>query len=395
MNSTTQLEFHPEAESLNAFAEQALPERERGQMVAHLAVCSRCRQVIFLARQAAEEMETAAAAHSAGRSGTWFRDWRLAWIPAVALASAFALAVLVHVRHVQPGTEMARVTPQSVPQVEGSATKPAAKEQVFAEKAHAPVSHAVEKLPEIKTEYAPTGAAYVPAPAETVPPPAVVGETVTVTSAQPLLQTSNASVAQSPQMEPTEQAPVPTASMPQRVTGSYSSNSAAVYAPQAKMDEMEARARTSQKAQARYAGSGGTSAMQYKKEAAPHSSFDAGGLMPVIQFEAAPRSITAQLPSGLNIVSSVTAQNRRLAIDDAGALFLSRDSGSHWESVALQWTGRAVVVSVLPSSNGRSYVAAPINGATAAPAAQPEVFELRNDKNQTWVSTDGVIWTAR
>jgi hypothetical protein len=156
MNSTTQLEFHPDAESLNAFAEQALPERERGQIVAHLAVCSRCRQVIFLAQQAAEEMETAApAAHSAGRSGHgsaaggWhgFRRLRLrrwsGWL------FWFTDGMC------RPGTEMARVTPQSVPQVEGNATKPAAKERVFAEKAHAPVSHAVEKLPEIKTESAP------------------------------------------------------------------------------------------------------------------------------------------------------------------------------------------------------------------------------------------------
>ena len=61
MNSTSQLDSHPDAESLNAFAERALPERERGQIVAHLAECSRCRQVIFLAQQAIAEMEMAAA----------------------------------------------------------------------------------------------------------------------------------------------------------------------------------------------------------------------------------------------------------------------------------------------------------------------------------------------
>ena len=80
MNSNSQLEFHPDAESLNAFAEKALPERERGQIVAHLAGCSRCRQVIFLAQQADPEMEAAVpVAHSTGRSGSWLSGTRLGW----------------------------------------------------------------------------------------------------------------------------------------------------------------------------------------------------------------------------------------------------------------------------------------------------------------------------
>ena len=37
MNATTKHDFHPDAESLSAFAEQALGERERGQVLAHLA----------------------------------------------------------------------------------------------------------------------------------------------------------------------------------------------------------------------------------------------------------------------------------------------------------------------------------------------------------------------
>ncbi len=57
MNSTFQLDSHPDAESLNAFAEQALSEREREPILAHLAACSRCRQVIFLAQQAASDLK--------------------------------------------------------------------------------------------------------------------------------------------------------------------------------------------------------------------------------------------------------------------------------------------------------------------------------------------------
>lgn len=54
METNRQHEFHPAAESLSAFAEQALEERERGEVLKHLAVCGHCRQVVALAREAAE-----------------------------------------------------------------------------------------------------------------------------------------------------------------------------------------------------------------------------------------------------------------------------------------------------------------------------------------------------
>jgi hypothetical protein len=73
MNVKSQLDLHPDAESLNAFAEQALGERERGEILAHLAGCGRCRQVVFLAQEAAAmelepEMELVAAAAPAAQS---------------------------------------------------------------------------------------------------------------------------------------------------------------------------------------------------------------------------------------------------------------------------------------------------------------------------------------
>jgi biopolymer transport protein ExbD len=51
-----------------------------------------------------------------------------------------------------------------------------------------------------------------------------------------------------------------------------------------------------------------------------------------------------RLPSGLTAVSSATAQHLVLEIDQAGTLFLSKDSGVNWEQVSRQWTGRAVEV---------------------------------------------------
>ncbi len=60
MTATSQHGLHPDAESLSAFSEQALGKRERAEVLAHLAVCGRCRQVVALAREAAgaERRET-------------------------------------------------------------------------------------------------------------------------------------------------------------------------------------------------------------------------------------------------------------------------------------------------------------------------------------------------
>ena len=95
--------MHPDAESLNAFAEQALGERERGQIVAHLAECGRCREVVFLAQEAAAERMPELAAVGYGDRGAavgrpWFRNWWLVWAPTAALGAVVGLAFHVHLR---------------------------------------------------------------------------------------------------------------------------------------------------------------------------------------------------------------------------------------------------------------------------------------------------------
>jgi len=110
-----------------------------------------------------------------------------------------------------------------------------------------------------------------------------------------------------------------------------------------------------------------------------------------------------QLPSGLAVVSAVSGGHLLLAIDEAGALFLSEDHGVTWERVATQWTGRAIALRQQGQFHGALYVAPSIqNGATGGSSANADLappvvafFELSNDKNQTWVSTDGRTWTPK
>lgn len=108
---------------------------------------------------------------------------------------------------------------------------------------------------------------------------------------------------------------------------------------------------------------------------------------------------TIHLPSGLAAVSAAAADHRTLAIDQAGTLFLSEDSGKHWEIVTRQWTGRAVVVRTQMTANTE---AASVTGASGSSSggvgAAPlpaTFFELLNDQNQVWLSTDGITWIGK
>src|SRR5664279_3573921 len=92
MIRNAQFDLHPDAERLNAFAEQALVGWERERMLEHLAVCSRCREVVFLTQEASKEVPALVAAAAAStpqvnRVRPRVRSLRLVWVPVAALAA--------------------------------------------------------------------------------------------------------------------------------------------------------------------------------------------------------------------------------------------------------------------------------------------------------------------
>ena len=94
---------------------------------------------------------------------------------------------------------------------------------------------------------------------------------------------------------------------------------------------------------------------------------------------------TTALPSGLLSESTETTKDRTIAVDGAGAVFLSEDAGGHWVSVAKQWSGRAIAVRLQTKI-----------GASAGIAdASAGVFEIVNDQGLVWVSADGRVWKAK
>jgi hypothetical protein len=82
---------HPDADTITAYAEQSLPTAERQTLVAHLAVCESCREVLFLS-QPETELATQAAIKPAPVSA-----WRRLFTPAFGLAATVAAMAIIAV----------------------------------------------------------------------------------------------------------------------------------------------------------------------------------------------------------------------------------------------------------------------------------------------------------
>jgi hypothetical protein len=365
MNPTSQLDLHPEAESLNAFVEQALPPPERAQILAHLAACSRCRQVVYLAQEAAaaEQPAPVRAVPSTAPSAPWFRSWSFAWAPAAAaLAAVVALAVFGHVRRAPAGPELARLAPQSEPALPAPATAPAATPAATpaAAKRAAPPAVALEER-EAAAAPALSGASMY-ANAGSLPPPSAAY------APRPGIFAQRAAVEPRP-------APAESALRQPPAEGAPAPSIAALPAAQPLMKSVVHRTEAAQRAAL-------VAAPKFAEPPAPSAGFDTGA-SPAPSGLAAPGfAASVQLPGGLGAVSFATARQRALALDKSGALFLSQDAGNNWEPIARQWTGRAVLVRAVQDFSG-----------SAPPSAS--VFELVNENGLIWVSPDGRSWTAK
>ena len=379
MNSTSQLDLHPDADSLNAFVEQALAASEREQVLAHLAGCSRCRQVIYLAQQAAAEAEVpawTAADRPATQPRAWYWNWRLAWVPAAAMAAAMALVVTFHPWHAEQMPEIAKAVPPrdeavpaSLPQepiAAGVSHKPAP--ALAAKSATGNADLAARREPMQKFELASAPSAAFPAePTATAPSSA---ETIAVQpSSMFSAQQGNAAQSQS------EPAVTAWQQERQRATGAVSASANTSQVSQKSMRMEAYSAHTS-----RQVASAGPRVAQ-QSQSTTGGSFDMVTQQQLTGLTASGRVNSPKLPSGLATISRASARNLMLEIDRSGALFLSYDSGEHWQPVPQQWTGRAIEVRTKTSLSGNT---------------APEMkFDLKNETGSTWASADGKTWTTR
>ncbi|MDR3724663.1 MAG: zf-HC2 domain-containing protein [Terracidiphilus sp.] len=397
MSSNFQFETHPDAEILNAFAEQALLPEERAEVLAHLGGCSRCREIVFLATEARFEEETmpalaatqAAKSHGSWLHG-WFAGWRLMWIPACAVTAVVLVAMAVHLR--RAGTETARLTP--APAISAQAAAPAPQAQSGKTAAppakgapHTAAAPVEAKPPEDKSEGILAARVAVlpnkPAPlADNAPFRALDLEHGTKTLPRVALPPAPRFAVAStgtPGKERTE-SPTP-AGLQQQANVAYATQTEKVFDANRKMNLRVAS--VEQEVNVPMAAS-------VLKSAAVQTEF-------VPMQKSAVRMRIANLPNGEVPVSTVRILPRTLALAGDGTLYLSKDMCMHWQAVASQWQGKAVAVrlrGVAAADAGKS-----VQGLEriheAADSFVPHTFELVNDKGQVWTSTDGLIWTAK
>lgn len=428
MNPLAQPDIHPDADSLNAFVERALPDAERARIVAHMAGCARCREVVYLAQAAAAEETGAlqAAGVSAeprrSRFGAVFGGWRVAWIPVAALAAVGAVVIWVQLRPAPRAVTMAQLAPpqpvQSIP-------------------APPPANVARPAAPPPSQSAAPSAVRHEPKTAKPAPP---APEELARNEAVPSLSSSAGRKRASGAIHPggdaeltarqgTSEVRAPEMQAP---PAQSSASADMAFAPgltnthwQPQPEEM-AKLSPSQAVAAKptpppvppavMAVHGGAmapatggpqtlavNAAPPQQETAPQAELTPQELNGLAILRVAKH---LKLPSGLNSVSSAAMLDRLVAVDSAGSVFLSRDAGLHWEAVRAQWSGKAIAVQapsrglylVKPPAESGAIEAttqprpAPTAPAEAAPPVPAMLFRLTTDRHQTWVSADGKTW---
>lgn len=413
---------HPDADELNAFAEQALSERERGTIAAHLAECAGCREVVFLAREAAEQeiadTRTAGteltAPTNARRDGrTWWpaRNWTLV-APAAALAAGAVLVFWVE----HPGPEHSGT---ETPVSEARAVRPVEREDGFVAQERssraAPPGAATHQPGEPRAAKKSAQGMTPPAP-EQMDQVEALGEVGEGPRAR--LQAERLDgVARRPEtglapapMNLARPAPVAAGKPALAVTGA--GWKAERKEPPAD-SSLTADRRGLETAQPVLLASGGPVLQRN------------AGIARAGEGPAAPPLRRFKLPDGSLSRAAAKLRDRTLALDEEGAVFRSEDDGRSWYPVAPQWAGKVVELTVAPwasvsSMNAEAAAASdqqlglqPASRAQAAggkesgkqPAAgghfglaaagRTAKFELVTDRRERWVSADGVIWQRR
>ena len=429
MSTTPQHEVHPDAELLSAVAEQALGDGERSQVLAHLVVCGRCRQVLSVAQQSAEvevEEPVAAAALAAAAApvvavrkspSAWWRKWRLVWVPAAVAAALAVTTFSVYLRQsvrndsaikVAEETPAPKLASPSAP----SPTEPTQTASPAPPTRNRPVARSVPSAPRQDIPAAPLPAAAPPPPLP--PPPA----TETVEVAQDSAAPETVSSQQVARIEPR---PLAEAKVLQS-TGAASNAPLDKKQSQAQLNgfaasNQETEAKTSMdklftegglpaqapQGQKPLAASGAeTSAAVYRQQAEMRAGTVAASV----------RSTASQalqlLPANLSIFPAaslsprscpqITSSSLWTRLEHSSSAPMRERPGSTWFHNGLdvpfwfaeghcppnRWSLRR------PSKRRATQTARPNSVPTPV-----TIFEIVNDQNQVWLSTDGNTWTAR
>lgn len=340
--------LHPDADQLSAFIEQALPAHERDGVLAHLAVCAECRNVVALALP-----EVPAAVPVLKRPRALFTGWMVLLPAAAAMAALAAFIFFVHRESPTP-QQQAQVTaapstgaPENLQAASQSAPTGEQREAPAAKQAvpHAP-RHAAEARSAANESSSVSGSAGVMPSATNEPaaPPAGVVQNRVVRSMQSVPEQNAAD-----SFAPTANNAV--------VSQNHSTDKAGaqlgVFHGGAiggtiqlnnKREQTDANAQNRQQQNAEQQTASQNVQVQAElpaptvTESAEFNTVTEGRALSNASFTRRP------VPSGLPLLSSAAQGPIMLAIDIHHTVFVSNDSGQHWKTVQAVWKGRAVRV---------------------------------------------------
>jgi hypothetical protein len=440
---------HPDADQLNAFVEHSLTQHEQQETLAHLATCSDCRAIVYLS-QSTDLDASMPPQPFAGRKPSlfgWslFSGWKLAWPAAAALACL--VFVTIHFRNA--GKADYKAAPDKTAQLEQapprltvtpppaqvvppkSATAPIQKPQpIIALSAHRRSAETTTNAVALHGNAHPQGlGGFVAGRSYAVSNGYVRAESATAGDQQSLAGTASGTVFQSakaspataatdnvfnanaaqqsgggagnadgPQPGSASAAVVPMRSSPAPTT--LHSLSSQYNAPPPPAPPPPTAPSSAAPGNVNQTVTVSDAAVSVEPESATSAEVITGAAFGSLQSN---KSMMMKkqlaLPSHRPALSVISNTREELAIDTAGALFRSDDTGVTWQPVAVQWTGRAVRIALDPSPNQRQLArdaspAATPSTARSSPAgsAQPAVFELTNDAGDLWISKDGRVW---
>jgi Carboxypeptidase regulatory-like domain len=390
--------LHPDPDTLSAFVECALPEHERAQCLVHLADCPRCREIVFVARETPASPVVVPITVCPNL---------LRPMPLLATAAAVCIAVLgawfyLRSKAVEPPREQAAQTTHTPPPAEKPAEVPP------------PKSVAMKTTPRVRLRRPPEPAPPTPATpvvipevARAAPPPATVESAQVSVSPQP---------APPPPLRvaPAQLAPLDSLS---GISGTVTDPSGAVV-PQATVELRQIAGNTIGNAQTDEAGNfkftglapgryelriaragfllGSQEVELHAQEvAAVKSTLQVGSTAEMVEVMAAPSTLQTEnasvsrsrkkqaappqprpLPSKLPAETTVTHGKIMVAVDSAGALFVSGNSGKSWKAVKPQWPGKITDLISPPD----------------VPEPGAAQFQLTTDSGADWLSRDGRRW---
>jgi hypothetical protein len=403
---------HPDADMLSAFAEQVLPEHERLETLAHLAVCSDCRQIVFLAQQAHEA--EAPVPHALPSRGSWLRNWRYLWPVAAAATCGLLIFPLLHRRRPMDAPQRSAIESESRPPL--------------------PISSA--QLPEsIVAVTPPSGMASSKAKVGSSSRPASAAAHASagigsVNGSLPAPRPASGLSAFDRKETTVDQQSIPSLSANAQAVGGVLGASVPQAGPSQVQKDNLLTARQQQPTtvlqsqhqlfpqQASLPGASNDSVHgEIQQSASQTVSVDAAP--PVVQTESAVLSASsfsgkvaqaktakAPLPSNRPAASTISNGVETLAVDSAGDLFISKDADIGWQRVVQQWTGKVVRVTLaLPaattqparsmsqSADARSSTS--VEAVTPTTAAKRVGFDLVTDSGAVWSSPDGFVWKQR